>query len=115
LRFPEFQNPPGGRKNDICAGVNDTDHCSINSLSMPDPFRRGVAQTWHGFFSYCRKIPQAKLSAGDDMKIDMTRAGETMKVIVQAHDRREPFLKSLIFSPPNTVASLRAMVTITRM
>ena len=62
---------------------------------------RGSADLGTDFSLIAARFPQAKLSAGDDMKIEATRAGETMKVIVQGTtiDAR-PFLKSLIFSPP---------------
>ncbi len=62
---------------------------------------RGTANLGTDFSLIAARFPQAKLSVGDDMKIDVTRAGETMKVVVQGTtiDAR-PFLKSLIFSPP---------------
>lgn len=62
---------------------------------------RGSASLGTDFSLIAAKFPQVKLSAGDDMKIDAARAGETMKVIVQGTtiDAR-PFLKSLIFNPP---------------
>jgi hypothetical protein len=62
---------------------------------------RGSADLGTDFSLIAAKFPQVKLAAGDDMKIDAARAGETMKVIVQgtAIDAR-PFLKSLIFNPP---------------
>ncbi|MGH6852454.1 MAG: DUF3971 domain-containing protein, partial [Methylocella sp.] len=62
---------------------------------------RGNVQLGAGLALVAAKFPQVKLSAGDDMKIDAIKTGETMKVIVRgtAIDAR-PFLKSLIFSPP---------------
>ncbi|MGH6811849.1 MAG: AsmA-like C-terminal region-containing protein, partial [Methylocella sp.] len=62
---------------------------------------RGNAQLGAGLSLIAAKFPQVKLSAGDDMKIDAIKTGETMKVIVRgtAIDAR-PFLKSLIFNPP---------------
>jgi Protein of unknown function/AsmA-like C-terminal region len=62
---------------------------------------RGNVQLGAGLSLVAAKFPQVKLSAGDDMKIDAIKTGETMKVIVRgtAIDAR-PFLKSLIFNPP---------------
>jgi Protein of unknown function/AsmA-like C-terminal region len=62
---------------------------------------RGSAELGTDFSLIAAKFPQVKLSAGGDMKVDMTRAGETMKVAVAGNtiDAR-PFLKSLIFNPP---------------
>ncbi|MGB6176989.1 MAG: AsmA-like C-terminal region-containing protein [Methylocella sp.] len=62
---------------------------------------RGNVQLGAGLSLIAAKFPQVKLSAGDDMKIDAIKTGETMKVIVRgtAIDAR-PFLKSLIFNPP---------------
>ena len=64
---------------------------------------RGTADLGTDFSLIAARFPQVKVSAGDDMKIDAARAGETMKVIVQGNtiDAR-PFLKSLIFNPPTT-------------
>jgi Protein of unknown function/AsmA-like C-terminal region len=61
---------------------------------------RGNVQLGAGLSLVAAKFPQVKLSAGDDMKIDAMKTGETMKVIVRgtAIDAR-PFLKSLIFNP----------------
>jgi hypothetical protein len=58
---------------------------------------RGNVQLGAGLSLVAAKFPQVKLSAGDDMKIDAIKTGETMKVIVRgtAIDAR-PFLKSLI-------------------
>jgi len=65
---------------------------------------RGSADLGTDFSLIAAKFPQVKLSAGDDMNIDATRAGETMKIIVQGTtiDAR-PFLKSLIFNPPEHI------------
>ena len=62
---------------------------------------RGNVQLGAGLSLIAAKFPQVKLSAGDDMKIDAFKTGETMKVVVRgtAIDAR-PFLKSLIFKPP---------------
>jgi len=62
---------------------------------------RGSADLGTDFSLIAARLTQVKLSPGDDMKIEITRAGETMKVAVQGStiDAR-PFLKSLIFSPP---------------
>jgi len=62
---------------------------------------RGNVQLGAGLSLVAAKFPQVKLSAGDDMKIDAIKTGETTKVIVRgtAIDAR-PFLKSLIFNPP---------------
>src|SRR6202040_2641641 len=61
---------------------------------------RGNVQLGAGLSLVAAKFPQVKLSAGDDMKLDAIKTGETMKVIVRgtAIDAR-PFLKSLIFNP----------------
>jgi hypothetical protein len=62
---------------------------------------RGNVQLGAGLSLVAAKFSQVKLSAGDDMKIDAIKTGETTKVIVRgtAIDAR-PFLKSLIFNPP---------------
>ncbi len=60
---------------------------------------RGSVQLGAGLSLVAAKFPHVNLSAGDDMKIDAIKTGETMKVIVRgtAIDAR-PFLKSLIFN-----------------
>jgi AsmA-like C-terminal region len=62
---------------------------------------RGNVQLGAGLSLVAAKFSQVKLSAGDDMKMEAIKTGETMKVIVRgtAIDAR-PFLKSLIFNPP---------------
>jgi hypothetical protein len=52
------------------------------------------------------RLPQVKVSSGDDMKVEAAKAGETLRVIVRATtiDAR-PFLKYLIYSPPEQSAS----------
>jgi hypothetical protein len=62
---------------------------------------RGNVQLGAGLSLVAAKFPHVKLSAGDDMKIDAIKTGETMKVVVRgtAIDAR-PLLKSLIFNPP---------------
>ncbi|HEY8030832.1 MAG TPA: DUF3971 domain-containing protein [Methylocella sp.] len=62
---------------------------------------RGNVQLGAGLALIAAKFPQVKLSAGDDMKIDAFKTGETMKVVARgtAIDAR-PFLQSLIFKPP---------------
>ncbi|MGH6796383.1 MAG: AsmA-like C-terminal domain-containing protein [Methylocella sp.] len=67
---------------------------------------RGNVQLGAGLSLVAAKFPQVKLSAGDDMKIDAIKTGESMKVIVRgtAIDAR-PFLKSLIFNPPASSAA----------
>jgi hypothetical protein len=62
---------------------------------------RGNVQLGAGLSLVAAKFPQVKLSAGDDMKIDAIKTGETMKVTVRGTEiDARPFLKSLIFSPP---------------
>ena len=95
---------PAGRpgKMTFVLAVNDTGSLLDQLVIDAGPIQaRGSANLGTDFSLIAARFPQAKLSAGDDMKIDMTRAGETMKVIVQGTtiDAR-PFLKSLIFSPP---------------
>ncbi|MGH6937003.1 MAG: AsmA-like C-terminal domain-containing protein, partial [Methylocella sp.] len=60
---------------------------------------RGNVQLGAGLSLVAAKFPHVKLSAGDDMKIDAIKTGETLKVIVRgtAIDAR-PFLRSLIFN-----------------
>jgi Protein of unknown function/AsmA-like C-terminal region len=95
---------PAGRPGKVTFGlaVNDTgtslDQIVVDSGTIQ---ARGSADLGTDFSLIAAKFPQVKLSAGDDMKIDATRAGETTKVIVQgtAIDAR-PFLKALIFNPP---------------
>jgi hypothetical protein len=83
---------------------------AVNDIGISlDPFvvdagnmqARGKAVLSAGFSLLTASFPQVKISPGDDMRIDATSAGDTLKVIVRANviDAR-PFLKSLIFSPP---------------
>ena len=71
---------------------------------------RGSANLGTDFSLIAAKFPQVKVSAGDDMKVDVARAGDTMKVIVQGTtiDAR-PFLKSLIFSAPDKNSTAAAI------
>jgi hypothetical protein len=95
---------PAGRPGKVtfALAVNDTgtslDQIVVDAGTIQ---ARGSADLGTDFSLIAAKFPQVKLAAGDDMKIDAARAGETMKVIVQgtAIDAR-PFLKSLIFNPP---------------
>lgn len=67
---------------------------------------RGNVELGAGLSLKAAKFSQVKFSPGDDMKVDVTRAGETVKVVVQGTtiDAR-PFLKSLIFSPPKSTSA----------
>ncbi|HUI21091.1 MAG TPA: AsmA-like C-terminal domain-containing protein [Methylocella sp.] len=95
---------PAGRPGKVtfALAVNDTgtsvDQIIVDAGTIQ---ARGSADLGTDFSLIAARFPQVKLSPGDDMKIDATRAGETMKVIVQGTtiDAR-PFLKALIFSPP---------------
>ncbi|WP_156970988.1 YhdP family protein [Beijerinckia mobilis] len=53
------------------------------------------------------KFSQIKLSPGDDMKAELLRTGDTLKVIVRATtlDAR-PFLKNVVSSPPEAAPAL---------
>jgi AsmA-like C-terminal region/Protein of unknown function len=94
---------PAGRPGRItfALAVNDTgttlDQIVVDAGTIQ---ARGSADLGADFSLIAAKFPQVKLSAGDDMKVDATRAGETIKVIVQGNtiDAR-PFLKSVIFNP----------------
>ena len=96
---------PAGRpgKATFALAVNDTgtslDQIVLDAGTIQ---ARGNADLGTDFSLIAARFPQVKLSPGDDMKIDVTRAGETMKVVVQATaiDAR-PFLKSLIFNSPD--------------
>lgn len=95
---------PAGKPGRVSFGlaVNDTG-VSIDQIAADAGTiqARGTAELGADFSLIAARFPQVKLSAGDDMKIDVARAGETLKVIVQGStiDAR-PFLKSLIFNPP---------------
>ncbi len=101
---------PAGRPGRItfALAVNDTgttlDQIIVNSGTIQ---ARGTADLGADFSLIAARFPQVKVSAGDDMKVDAARAGETLKVIVQGNtiDAR-PFLKALIFNPsdPNGTA-----------
>ncbi|HMF05912.1 MAG TPA: AsmA-like C-terminal domain-containing protein, partial [Methylocella sp.] len=62
---------------------------------------RGKMELGPGFSLIAASFPQLKLSSGDELKVDATGAGDTLKVVVRgtAMDAR-PFLKSVIFDPP---------------
>jgi Protein of unknown function/AsmA-like C-terminal region len=62
---------------------------------------RGKMELGPGFSLIAASFPQVKLSSGDELRVDATGAGDTLKVVVRgtAMDAR-PFLKSLIFDPP---------------
>ncbi len=62
---------------------------------------RGKMELGPGFSLIAASFPQVKLSSGDELKVDATGAGDTLKVVVRGTviDAR-PFLKSLIFDPP---------------
>jgi hypothetical protein len=95
---------PAGRPGKVTFGLAVTDTGTSLDQIVIDAGTiqaRGSADLGKDFSLIAARFPQAKLSAGDDMKIDATRAGDTMKVVVQgtAIDAR-PFLKSLIFNPP---------------
>jgi len=96
--------PPGSPgKATFALNVTDTgallDQLVIDAGSIQ---ARGSANLGADFSLLAARFPQARLSSGDEMAIEATRAGETMKVNVQARiiDAR-PFLKSLIFNSPN--------------
>jgi Protein of unknown function/AsmA-like C-terminal region len=96
---------PAGRPGRItfALAVNDTgttlDQIIVDAGTIQ---ARGSADLGADFSLIAAKFPQVKLSAGDDMKVDAARAGETIKVIVLGNtiDAR-PFLKSVIFNPPD--------------
>jgi Protein of unknown function/AsmA-like C-terminal region len=96
---------PAGRPGRItfALAVNDTgttlDQIIVDAGTIQ---ARGSADLGADFSLIAARFPQVKLSAGDDMKVDAARAGETIKVIVQGNtiDAR-PFLKSVIFNPPD--------------
>ncbi|HTV33765.1 MAG TPA: AsmA-like C-terminal region-containing protein [Methylocella sp.] len=101
---------PAGRPGKVTFGLamNDTgmtlDQIIVDAGTVQ---ARGSADLGPDLSLIAAKFPQAKLSPGDDMKIDLLRAGETLKVIVQGSviDAR-PFLKSLIFTPTEQNALL---------
>jgi hypothetical protein len=64
---------------------------------------RGRMDLAPGFSVITASFPQARVSPGDDMKVEATSAGDSLKVMVRGNtiDAR-PFLKSLIFSPPGS-------------
>ncbi len=96
---------PAGRPGKATFGlvVNDTG-ASLDQIVLDAGTiqARGNADLGKDFSLIAARFPQVKLSPGDDMKIDVTRAGETMKFVVQATaiDAR-PFLKSLLFNSPD--------------
>jgi hypothetical protein len=67
---------------------------------------RGRVDLGPGYSLLAASFPQVKLSPGDDMRVDITGAGESVKVAVRGStiDAR-PFLRSLIFSPPGEAAA----------
>lgn len=95
---------PAGRpgKIGLSLSVNDDgtllDQINVESGTIQ---AHGSVELGAGLAFKAAKFPQVKFSPGDDIKIEATRAGETVKVVVQGTtiDAR-PFLKSLIFSPP---------------
>jgi len=62
---------------------------------------RGRMELGPGFSLIAAAFPQVKMSSGDELSVDATGAGDTLKVVVRgtAMDAR-PFFKSLIFDPP---------------
>jgi Protein of unknown function/AsmA-like C-terminal region len=94
---------PAGRPGKVAFALAVTDAGTLLDQIVVDAGTiqaRGNVQLGAGLSLVAAKFPQVKLSAGDDMKIDAIKTGETMKVIVRATaiDAR-PFLKSLIFNP----------------
>jgi hypothetical protein len=103
IEFPGVSKPAGRPgKVAFALAVNDAgallDQIVVDAGTIQ---ARGNVQLGAGFSLVAAKFSQVKLSAGDDMKIDALKTGETMKVIVRgtAIDAR-PFLESLIFNPP---------------
>jgi hypothetical protein len=103
IEIPGISKPPG-RPGKIAFAVDSNDASTSLDQIVVDVGTiqaRGKMDLGAGFSLIAASFPQVKLSADDDMRIDATGAGETVKVMVRGNtvDAR-PFLKSLIFSPP---------------
>ncbi len=76
------------------------------SVEVPPADARGSIELGADLSLQSARFPIAKLSPGDDMKIDALRVGDTVKVIIRgsAIDAR-PFLKTLLFAPSDRRAA----------
>ncbi|MGH6858128.1 MAG: DUF3971 domain-containing protein, partial [Methylocella sp.] len=85
IEFPGVSKPAGRPgKVAFALAVNDAgtllDQIVVDAGTIQ---ARGSVQLGAGLSLVAAKFPQVKLSAGDDMKIDAIKTGETMKVIVR--------------------------------
>jgi hypothetical protein len=94
---------PEGRPGKVAFSVAVKDRATVLDrvvIEVPPADIRGTIELGADLSLQSARFPIAKLSPGDDMKIDALRLGETVKVIVRgsAIDAR-PFLKSVLFTP----------------
>ncbi|HKH81311.1 MAG TPA: DUF3971 domain-containing protein [Methylovirgula sp.] len=95
---------PAGRagKASFALTVNDDHSTSLDEIAIdagPVQARGSVTIGGADPSQVSAKFSQMKLSAGDDMKLDVAKTGDTLKLVVRASafDAR-PFLKNLTFS-----------------
>ncbi len=102
LELPGLVKPEGrpGKVAFILAVKERTTALERVSVEVPPADARGAIELGTDLSLLSAKFPIAKLSPGDDMKIDAVRVGDTVRVAIRgsAIDAR-PFLKTLLFVP----------------
>jgi hypothetical protein len=106
IDIPGISKPPGQPgKISFAVAANDAstslDQITVDAGAVQ---AHGKMELGPGFSLIAASFPQVKLSSGDELRVDATGAGETLKVVVRGTslDAR-PFLKSLNFDPPRGV------------
>lgn len=108
IDWPGVAKPPGRPgKAKFSVAVNEASTLIDQIVFEAAPVQaRGSLELGPGEALLAVHLPQLKLSSGDDMKLDATRAGDGMKVVVRGStiDAR-PFLKSLVFASSEGVSA----------
>lgn len=103
IDIPGITKPPGQPGKIAFAVAANESTTSLDQIVVDaGPVQaRGKMELGPGFSLISATFPQLKLSSGDEIRVDATGAGDTVKVVVRGTslDAR-PFLKSLIFDPP---------------
>jgi hypothetical protein len=103
IEIPGISKPAGQPgKISFAVAVNDASTSLDQIIVDAGPVQgHGKMELGTGFSLITASFPQVRLSSGDELRVDATGAGDTLKVVVRGSsiDAR-PFLKSLIFDPP---------------